>query len=141
MDKSWITDAIKKSIKTKSNNLNLNRREIITRETNEKSKEMVLKFTVSAKRRHSHNYSRNFSNNMRKSWKGIKFIMGRGNNRRTCKVNPMKGNDTLRTDAQQCANELNTYFSSIAQQLDEQIPAFHDFETLSLIARNADSVG
>ena len=141
MNKPWITDAIKKSIKTKSNYFKLYRRGIITRETNEKYKRMLLKVTKSAKRRYFHNYFSNFSNNMKKSWKGIKNLMGRVNNKNTCKVNPMKVNDTLCTDAQEIANEFNTYFSSIAQQLDDQIPTDQDFEPLSLIARNANSMG
>ena len=72
---------------------------------------MLLEVNKSAKRRYFTNYFSNFSNIMKKSLESKTNLMGRGNYKKTCEVNPMKVNDTLYTVSQQFANELSTYLA------------------------------
>ena len=76
MGKPWITPAIRNSIRTKSNIFKLYKRGIATRERNNQYKNLLYKTIRAAKRKYFHGYFQTNINNVKKSWDGIKKLMG-----------------------------------------------------------------
>ena len=140
MSKPWITNAIKKSIKTKSKYFKLYKRCIISRETNDNYKKVLQKVIRSSKRKYFHEFFKKCTSNIKKSWKGIKTLMGRNTSSKTHKVNPIKINNEICSDHQKIANEFNKYFCSVAHELDNQIPCIQHDEPNFPIFRNPHSL-
>ena len=79
IDKPWISPAIRNSIRTKSNYFKLFKQGIISHERNNAYKRVLSKTIRAAKRNYFFNYFKLNMNNVKKSWDGIRNLMG--NNR------------------------------------------------------------
>ena len=94
----------------------------------------------SSKRKYFQEFFKKCTSNIKKSWRGIKTLMGRNTSSKTHKVNPIKINNEICSDHQKIANEFNKYFCSVAHELDNQIPCIQHDEPNFPIFRNPHSL-
>ena len=120
IDKPWISPAIRNSIRTKSNYFKLFKQGIISHERNNAYKRVLSKTIRAAKRNYFFNYFELNMNNVKKSWDGIRNLMG--NNRQKKNVKAMFINGESTADEQKIADAFNFYFSNVAKKLDDEIP-------------------
>ena len=137
LNKPWITPAIRNSIRTKSNYFKLYKRGIISRERNNEYKNLLYKIIRAAKRSYFFRYFESSMNNVKKSWDGIKSLMGNsGVKKGKSKIDRILVNGELITDELIIAKAFNNYFSNIAKTLDNDIPELDSDENDNLIVHN-----
>ena len=122
MNEPRITVGIKVSIKKKSDYFKLYQRQFISRETNECYKKLLRKLIKTPKINNFYNFFESCTNNINKSWKGMKNLMGRNRSSKARKPDPIRVNNELCIDDKLIANEFSNYLCSVAHDLDNVIP-------------------
>ena len=140
LHKPWITPAILKSIKTKSNYFKLYRQGIITRNVNDAYKKKLTKVIKSAKKQYFFNYFNSCRNDVKRSWKGIKTLIGNNSNDNGKKLHIKNTDGELVSDEREISNIFNDYFSTIAQRLNDQIPQLNNGNYVNPINQNMNSM-
>ena len=83
-------------------------------------KKSINKLTRTAKRNYYHGYFAENSKRIKKVWGKIRQVIGGSNCRKSIKSIISNGEEV--SDKSQIANLFNYYFSSIASQLEDEIP-------------------
>ena len=125
--KPWITPGIIKSITRRDKLLKLY---IKTNEQNRKEefhrqyktlRNQIVSLIRNSKKLHFQNYFTENSHDIRKTWTGIKNIINIHNKTKN-QPTSILSNNKLETDPTKIAEGFNSYFSSIAEKLQEKIP-------------------
>ena len=120
LEKSWLTPAIIRSIKTKSNYFKLFRMGIISREVNNRYKNCLNSIIRRAKNTYYNNVFVNCKNNVRKSWDVLKKLMCKTNDRKSIK-SIIINNNVINCE-HDISNAFHDYFSTVATKLEEDMP-------------------
>ena len=121
LQKPWLTQGILKSIKTKSHYFKLSKLGLISIDLNKKYKNKLTYVIRAAKKMY---YSRVFSeckSDLKRTWHHIRGCMG-GNKPRGSGVDYLMVNDVRLDGEHEIAEAFNDYFSSVAVNLDRDIP-------------------
>ena len=125
--KPWITPGIINSITRRDKLLRLY---IKTNEQNRKQelhrqyktlRNKIVTLIRNSKKLHFQNYFTENSQDIRKTWTGIKNIINIHANTKNQPTSILSGNNKLETDPTKIANGFNDYFSSIAEKLQQKI--------------------
>ena len=120
LQKPWLTPAILKSIKTKSNYFKLYKLGLISKQVNNQYRNKLTTIIRQAKELYYRRAFENCRNDIKETWRLIKIISLQNNNRKTVDKILKDGNEI--TSAENIAEIFNDYFSTIATNLDQQIP-------------------
>ena len=85
-----------------------------------KAKKLYLQKIKAAKRKYYHDRLAKFKNNIKGTWKVINSVLGRKKGSTDFKIDI---NGKIEVDEVDIANKFNSYFSSIAEKLVEEIPS------------------
>jgi len=99
-------------------------------------KKNLRKVIAYSKRKYFHDFFNECTTNIRKSWLGMKNLMGSSTSSKTRKINPIRVNNDICYDHQTIANEFNSYFCSVAHELEAEIPHVQNGDLNSPIIRN-----
>ena len=143
--KPWITAGIRNSIKRrdkmykkyiKANNLETNENYF---NSYKELRNHIVDLCRNSKTLYYRNYFRENSNNLRKSWQGIKSVINIKHSQKN-EPSSLLIDDKLITEPKQIANEFNKYFSTIANKLRDEIHTSNlDFKNY-LSHRNVNSM-
>ena len=120
LEKPWITPAILQSIKTKSYYFKLAKQGLITQDTNKRYRNLYNKITRKAKNHYYNQYFNTRAKNTKKTWEGIRDLLGNSNKKDKIQSLLINGEET--DDPKLIASALNKYFSTVAEKLEKQIP-------------------
>ena len=120
IEKPWITDHLMYLIRQKSEYYKYYKLGIISKQTNNRFKNMVSKKIDKSKENFYLETFSAFKNNLRKTWTTIKMLMGNNTNKRSIKELVING--TSYVNELDIANEFNTFFSEIASKLVNELP-------------------
>ena len=120
LSKPWFTQNLKKLIDKKSSHLKKFRMGLISKEANNRVKNEVFYATRNAKQQFYKNSFDQAKNNMYKHWKLIKNLLGSPN--KPTEFNNLNVANREYTNASDIAEQFNTYFSSIGENLASQLP-------------------
>ena len=133
LEKPWLNSEIKHLIDLKSNYFKNFRLGLISKETNNRTKNYVNNCIRKAKNTY-YNHALNFyKNNSKKSWETIRQIIGKKKTRNEI-IRLLDGDDLL-TDRQDIANSFANFFSNIGRNLDNDL-ATHEGNPTSNINYN-----
>ena len=120
LQKPWLSSGILKSIKTKANYFKLYKAGLIGSDVNKRYKDMLTTVIRKAKLLHYQNAFSNNQNDIRKTWKLLRGLMGKGvDKKRVISALNIDGNEV--TDEKRISENFSEYFSSIASSLDNNI--------------------
>ena len=136
--KPWLNASILKSISIKSKYFRLFKLGIIDRGTNDRYKKYVDRIVRKSKRQYYFNYFNGNRNDSRRSWKGIKNIIGR-NTVTLETVRSLSVNDCILTDEREIACAFNEYFSAVANDIISEMPESDGVSPCSNIELRANS--
>ena len=125
LEKPWLTNGLLQSIKTKSRYFKLHKLGLISNETNTRYKNMLTSVLRKAKNNYFKNLFVSNKNDVKKTWNLINKLLSNKNNKRKC-IKSLIVNENETNDCDVMANEFNTFFSTVARNLDQQIPVSHD---------------
>ena len=134
IQKPWIDATIFQIIKTKSHYFKLHRLGIISKSENNKYKNMLSNKIRHARKLHYRNSFDKCRNDIKATWKLIKSNLSPSYCRRN--INSIIVNDCEVVDEEVMADKVNSYFSSIALQLKQNIPNNTDFSPCQFINFN-----
>ena len=118
--KPWLSSAILKSIKTKSQYFKLFKLGLISAELNKTYRNRLNSTIRAAKQAYYNKAFTDCRNDIRGTWKLIKKLLSKNSKSRN--VKSLLINNNVIVDNNCIAEHFNNYFSSIAQTLDERIP-------------------
>ena len=131
--KPWLSSTLKKLIATKSKSFKLLQLGLISKESNNRLKNMIKTKIETAKRDFYKNYFHRNRNNIKKNWSMVKQIAGITKNK--SKILKLIINDTELTNMEEIVNGFNTFFSSIPKILTDKLPSSRS-DPLSFISKN-----
>ena len=118
--KPWLSSAIMKSIKTKSQYFKLYKLGIISAELNRKYRNLLTSTIRAAKRSYYHRAFTNNRNDIKKTWLLIKKLLSKSAKPRNI-IRLQVNNNTI-SDYSDIAEYFSEYFANIANSLDSLIP-------------------
>ena len=118
--KPWLSPAIMKSIKTKSQYFKLYKLGIISAELNRRYRNKLTSTIRAAKRLYYHRAFTNNCNDIKKTWRLIKKALCKTTN--TGNIKSLLVNNNTINDYNEIAEYFCEYFSNIANSLDSLIP-------------------
>ena len=116
LSKPWLTPRLIELIKEKSNYYRLYRNGIISREINNRFKNKVSTLVSKSKRDYYMNIFSDFSKNSKKCWKLLKSLMGQSGSKND--IDKLVINNTIFDTNKQIADELNSYYVRVAENLE-----------------------
>ena len=119
-DNPWITPNLLKLFKAKSQYFILYKRGLVSREENRRFGNRVKDIVRKSKLNYYRNAFNMETGNMRETWSLIKELMGSSPHSKL--LNSINVDGSLCSDDGKIANAFNTYFSSIAVELDNNLP-------------------
>ena len=132
LSKPWITPAILKLIKPKSDVFQQYQRGLISVRQNNLIKNKITSAIRIYKRDSYRNSFRKFRNNMHKTWSTITSVLRTSHNKKTIKA--ILSNNFEITDVFHLAQLLTSFFTGVATQLVSNIPA-SNIDPLNLMSR------
>ena len=138
LNKPWITSDLLHSIKSKSHYLKLYKRGIISFDTYSSFRNNINRIVDRTKKNYYRSYFQTNWNNPNRTWKGIKNLMDVGQVK--CLIREIKTSDgTTIAEPDQIAESFNNIFSSVANDLDSNIP-ISNISPSSYIRSNQNSI-
>ena len=120
LNNPWLSSGILKSIKTKSEYFKMYKLGFISQHVNKKYKNMLTKIIKKAKQFYFHKSFLNCKSDVKKTWKLLNSLLS--SNRNKSKIKSILINNELVSDDETISREFCNYFSSIANDLERDIP-------------------
>ena len=120
LQKPWLTTGLLKSIKTKAVYFKLHRLGLIDNEHFKRFKNLLTSLLRKSKRNYYHALFDLRKNYIKKTWNTIRDLLSQNSTRKN--IRSILINNVEVTDPEELANKFNDYFSTIAIELDSQIP-------------------
>ena len=127
----WLTSSIKRLVNHKHFLFRRYKRGLIDFDTYNNHKNLC---TRSLKKCKTDYFNRKFESckgDLKKTWKNLKYLMNTNRKCRSITMLKYKGNDLLHSDS--IAAAFNEYFSTVAIELDNQIPPIHNISPLDYL--------
>ena len=123
LSKPWITTGIMESINRKHKMFIQLKRGLVSAETFNRYRNHLAALLRKSKKDYFANKFDNFNGNIARSWSLLNSLLRRSSNSTSCKKTPtLKSLDVTLDQPVDTANCFNEYFSSIAAELNSQIP-------------------
>ena len=142
--KPWITPALQKSISVKNSLLNkfIKSKDPQTKEHHHVKyktfRNMLSTLIKKSKMNYYNHYFKNNCDNIKNTWKGIKYILNINNMHSNIPKN-LVSNNTTKAEPIEIANIFNNLFTSVAAKTKESIKYCHKYFSIFLKNRSDDS--
>ena len=132
LNKPWFSSEIQNIVNLKSDTFKLCRLGLVSQEENTNVKNRLNSKIRSEKRRYFNRVFSQCMNNMKETWKNIKYLMSKTNNYKTIKSIII--NDVEDFDEVSIARIFNDYFSKVASNISHNAPT-NNIDPLSYVNR------
>ena len=116
----WITRGIIKSCKTKFDLYRKAKAGLVSMNEYKIYKNKLLNLIRKSKKQYFYNYFAKYKNNLKNVWKKLNSLTGKTKNNHTC--NKININGKISTNKKDIANAFNNFFSTIGQNLNNELP-------------------